>query len=164
VQITRPDEKTVLLSRLDALVSELLRRIPQSADPGDNAAARARLFSLPTHDQSEAELVEDWRHYVEPELARLFLSNVEVIESDLKALHVDNVSGDATLSLAASHLENWIHGLNQARLALSARYEFAEKDLEQSLPLSGDARDLARLQIHLYAMLQELFLRELEGD
>jgi len=164
VHITRPDEKTVLLSRLDALLSELLRRIPQSADPGDNTAARARLFSQPTQDAKEAELIEDWRNYVEPELARLFLSSLEVIEKDLKKLHVDKKSGDATLSIAAGHLDRWVHGLNQARLALSARYEFSEEEMERTLPFTGDPRAFALLQIRFYGILQELFLRELEDD
>ena len=164
MQITRPDEQTVLLSQLDALLSELLRRIPQSADPGDNAAARARLFSLPTHDEEETDLIEDWRQYVEPELARLFLSSLEVIDGDLRKMHVDQMSGDATLSIATGNLESWIHGLNQARLALNARYEFSEDDMESTLPLGGDPRALALLQIRFYGILQELFLRELEGE
>ena len=164
MQITRPDEKTVLLSHLDALLSELLRQVPQSADPGDNAAARARLFSLPTHDKAEGEMLEDWREYVEPELAKLFLSSIEIIQADLKKLRVDQMSGDATLSISAAHLDNWVHGLNQARLALSARHDFTEEDMERSLPISGDPRALALLQIRFYGILQELFLRELEPD
>jgi hypothetical protein len=164
VQITRPDEKTVLLSRLDALLSELLRRVPQSADPGDNAAARERLFSAPTHDRKEKEFLSDWSDYIEPELAKLFLSSLEVIERDLKRLRIDKVTGEATLSLAASHLEAWIHGLNQARLALSARYDFTDEDMDRSLPIGGDPRALALLQVRFYGILQELFLRELEGD
>ena len=164
MQITRPDEKTVLLSRLDALLSELLRRVPQSADPGDSAAARERLFSAPTHDGQEEELLSDWRDYIEPELAKLFLSSLEVIERDLKKLRIDKATGEATLSLAASHLDAWIHGLNQARLALSARYDFTDEDMERSLPLGGDPRALALLQVRFYGILQELFLRELEGD
>lgn len=162
MQISRPDGKTVLLSRLDALLSELLRRIPQSADPGDNAAARARLFSQPTHDQREAELIEDWREYVEPELARIFLSALEVIEKDLGKLVIDHASGEGALSIAVSHLESWIHGLNQARLALTARYDLGEEEMDRSLPLDGDPRALALLQVRFYGIMQELFLRELE--
>ena len=164
MQISRPDSKTVLLSHLDALLSELLRRIPQSADPGDSAAARARLFSLPTHDETEAELVEDWREYVEPELARIFLTSVELIGTDLRKLHVDKKSGEATLAIETDHLESWIHGMNQARLALSSRHEFTEEEMENTLPLTGDPRALALLQIRFYGILQELFLRELEDD
>jgi hypothetical protein len=164
VQITRPDAKTVLLSRLDPLRSELLRRIPKSADPGDNAAARARLFSAPTHDDNESDFADDWREYVEPELARLFVSAREVIEGDLQKLIVNKISGEATLSIAASNLESWIHGLNQARLALTASHDFTEEDMERPLILSSDPRTLALLQIHFYGLLQELFLGILEVD
>jgi hypothetical protein len=163
VQITRPDENTVLLSRLDGLLCELLRRIRQSADPGDSTAARARLFSAPTHDQHDTELIEDWRDYIEPELARLFLSTLEVIERDLETLHPDKRSGESTLTIPFDHLENWIHGLNQARLTLSARYDFTEEEMERSLPFGNAPRDLALLQVRFYGILQELFLRELEG-
>jgi hypothetical protein len=164
VQISRPDENSVLLSHLDALVSELLRRIPASADPTGSESARARLFSLPTQDEAEQELVEDWREYVEPELARLFLSTIEVIKRDLEQLHVDEMTGEAILSISKSDLESWIHGLNQARLALAARHAFTDEELEQKLPLTGDSRALALLQIGFYALLQDLFLRELEDD
>lgn len=164
MQITRPDEKTVRLSQLDALLTELLRRIPDSADPGDSAAARARLFSAPTHDEGEAELVEDWRCYIAPELEKLFQSAVEVIAGDLKKLRVEKMAGEAALSIPADHLESWIHGLNQARLALAAHHDFTEEDMEGGLPLGGDPRSLALLQVRFYGILQELFLRELEGD
>jgi hypothetical protein len=164
VQLTRPDEKSLLLSRLDPLLIDLLRRIAKSADPGDSTAARARLYSAPTHDQREAELIEDWRDYIEPELARLFLSAIGVIETDLQTLRLEKVGGEATLSIPLSHLENWIHGLNQARLALSARHDFSEEEMENILPLSGDPRAVALLQVRFYGILQELFLRELEDD
>lgn len=164
MQITRPDENTVLLSQLDALLAELFRRVPASADPGDNAAARARLFSAPTQDPAEKGLLDDWRDYIEPELASLFLSTREVIANDLHALRIDQKSGEASLSIPVSHLENWIHGLNQARLALAARHNFSDEEMEHSLPIQGDPRTIALLQVRFYGILQELFLRELEGD
>ncbi len=164
MQITRPDDQTVRLSRLDAFLAELLRRIPKSADPGDNAAARTRLFSAPSHDDAETELVEDWREYVAPELRRIFLTTLEVIEGDLPKLQIDKKSGEGTLSIPLSHLESWIHGLNQARLALAASHDFTEEEMERSLPLGADPRALALVQVRFYGVLQELFLRELEGD
>jgi hypothetical protein len=164
VEISRPDEKNVLLSQLDQLLSELLRRIVCGADPSGNEAARNRLFSAPSQDAGEAELIEDWRSYVEPELQRLFQSSLEVIERDVKTLRTDKKSGVATLTIPVGHLEAWIHGLNQARLALAARYAFDENDLDRILPLSGDDRSYALLQVRFYGILQELFLRELEGD
>jgi hypothetical protein len=164
VQLSRPDPQNLRLSRLDGMLVELLRRIPRSADPTDSAAARARLFSAPTQDSKEKELLEDWPRYVEPELEKLFQSALEVIEGDLRSLHIDRADGEAELAIPVAHLENWIHGMNQARLALAARHDFTEEDLERPLISAGDARSLALLQMHFYGMLQELFLRELEGD
>jgi hypothetical protein len=60
------------------------------------------------------------------------------------------------------HLEAWIHALNQARLALSARFGFTERDMEDAIPIEGDQRALALFQVHFYGFLQECFLRQLE--
>lgn len=163
MQFSRPDKSTVLLSHLDPLLADLLRQIPASADPGDNENARARLFSSPTHDLEEIEMLEDWREYVAPELAQLFQSSIEVVAADLQRLHVDPKNGNASLSLTLDRLESWVHGLNQARLALVARHEFAEDEMEKFLPLTGGERPLALLQVRFYGILQELFLRELDG-
>lgn len=164
MQISRPDEHTVLLARLEALPIELLRCLPQGADPGDNAAARARLFSAPTHAPEEAELAEDWQNLVVPELQKLFRSSVEVIAEDLQKLRLDQRTGEAALPIPADHLDQWIHGLNQARLALAARHEFTEHDMEQAWPLGSDPRAFALLQVRFYGVIQELLLRELEDD
>jgi hypothetical protein len=164
VQFSRPDQTTVVLSHLDPLLADLLRRVPPSADPGDSASARARLFSPPSHDDEETDLLEDWQEYVAPELARLFRSSIEVIETDLRRLHVDPKDGNASLSIGFDHLESWVHGLNQARLALVARHDFSEAEMEEFLPLTGGERPLALLHVRFYGILQELFLRELEGN
>jgi hypothetical protein len=163
VEITRPDDKTVRLARLDSLLTELLRGIPKSADPGDNSAARARLFSAPSHDQAEADFVDDWQQYIEPELRRLFQTTLEVIEEDLQKLQFDKSSAQSSMTIPLSHLESWIHGLNQARLALAARHAFSEEEMERALSIDTDPRALALLQVRFYGVLQELFLRELEG-
>lgn len=146
------------------MLCELLRRVPEGADPGDNAAARSRLFSAPSHEPAEGELVEDWRQYVEPELRRLFLTTLEVIEGDLQKLQIDKRNGEGSLVIPLRHLESWVHGLNQARLALAARYDFSEREMERLLPPGSDPRARALLQVRFYGLLQELFLRELEGD
>ena len=164
MQITRPDETTVLLTQIDVLLAELLRRIPESGDPGDNAAARERFFSAPTHDSEDEEMLADWQEYVEPELARLFLSSREIIETDLKGLKVDPLSEEGTLSIPVGNLESWINGLNQARLAISARFEFTEEEMEDLLPLSAEPRAIALLQFHVYANLLHHFLIQLERD
>jgi len=164
VQFSRPDQQTVVLSHLDPLLADLLRSVPASADPGDSKSARARLFSAPSHDQEEADLLEDWQEYVAPELAKIFQSSIEVIEADLRKLHIETKDGNATLSIGFDRLESWVHGLNQARLALVARHDFTEAEMEEFLPFTGGERSLALLQVRFYGILQELFLRELEGN
>jgi hypothetical protein len=151
VRISRPDAKTVCLSELNSLISELLKRVPESADPGDNAAARARIFSPPTEDKREAEMLDDWQDYIEPELAHLFQSNRELIESDLQNLQIDPESGEGSLCFPFSHIDGWLNGLNQARLALSARYDLAEDEMEGIVMPTGDGRAFALLQVYVYA-------------
>lgn len=163
MEISRPNETTVLVARIDPVIAELLRRIGPSADPGNSQRARDRLYSPPTNDPAEAEFADDWQEYVQPELARLFQSAIEVIEGDLKKMHADPVTGEATLSIPSDHLEPWIHGLNQARLVLTERHKLQDEDFDiENLP-AGDPRAFLLLQLRIYAQLQWLFLRYLEG-
>lgn len=163
MEISRPNETTVLVARIDPVIAELLRRIAPSADPGDDERARDRLYSPPTNDLAEETFAEDWQEYVEPELARLFQSAIEVIEGDLKKMHSDPVTGEATVSIPSEHLEAWIHGLNQARLVLTERHKLQEEDLDFESMHAGDPRAFLALQLRIYAQLQWLFLRYLEG-
>jgi hypothetical protein len=159
VEISRPNETTILLARIDPVIAELMRRIVASADPEDNEKARARIFSAPTEDPKEDDFKEDWQEFVEPELAKLFQSAIETIDGDLKKMHVDTKTGESTLPIPSDHLESWIHGLNQARLVLSEKHKLHEEDFETEPMPPGDPRALLLLQMHLYAQLQLLFLR-----
>ena len=163
MEVSRLNETTILLARVDPVLAELLRRITSSADPGDSEAARARLFSAPTEDPEEDGFSEDWQEYVQPELAKLFQSSLEIINGDLKKLRSDPMTGEGSLAIPSDHLESWIHGLNQARLVLTERYQLYEDDLERHPPLASDPRSVMLLQLHVYAHLQELFLRLAEG-
>jgi hypothetical protein len=163
VEITRPDEKTILLTAINPVVTELLRRITPSADPTGSEAAKSRIFSPPTQDLEERPFTADWREYIEPELAKLFQSALQVIEGDLRKLRMDAKTGEATMTIASDHLESWIHGLNQARLVLSERHKLHEEDPDRPPLLAADPRSFILLQMHVYADLQFLFLRMLEG-
>ena len=105
-----------------------------------------------------------WRNYVEPGLRELFQSSLEIIANDLADFPGALPEEDYTLSLPLTHLEPWVHGLNQARLALAARYSFTEEEMEGRMPLDGDTRAFALFQVHFYGFLQECFLRELGDD
>jgi Domain of unknown function (DUF2017) len=161
VRIRRLDEQTVVISGLDAFCCELLHQITVSAQ-SDNAAARARLFSSPTRAR-EPELESDWRKYVHPELQQIFQSAREIVESDLKDFPVDPAADFHTLPIPVSHLEAWIHSLNQARLALAASFEFREEEMEREIATDGDTRALALFQTHFYGFLMEYFLREVDA-
>ena len=163
MEISHLDETTILLAGIDPMLADFLRRIPASADPGDNEAARARIFSKPTHDPQEDRLAEDWQEFIEPELAKLFQSALEIIEGDLKKLRSDTGTGQAAVAIPSDHLETWVHGLNQARLVLTERHQLQEKDLERPPATASDPRSMLLLQLHFYAELQFLFLRLLEG-
>ncbi|HEY3902008.1 MAG TPA: hypothetical protein VGM54_25570 [Chthoniobacter sp.] len=163
MEITRTEEQAILLTQIDPVVAELLRRVPGSADPSGSDAAKRRIFSKPTDDIEEEEFTNDWQEYVEPELAKLFQSAVEVVGGDLKKLRVDAISGEGTLTIANDHLEAWIHSLNQARLVLTERHKLLEEDLERTPPLAADPRSFLFTQLRFYADLQGVFLHVLEG-
>ena len=71
-------------------------------------------------------------------------------------------TGDNALRIPVKNLEAWIHTLNQARLAIAARYDFSERDMDKRMSLDGGARSLALFQIHFYGVLQECFLQQLD--
>jgi hypothetical protein len=164
VEISRPDENSILLSRIDPVLADLLRRISKNADPTGNEAATNRIFSTPSIDPEEEEFVEDWREYVEPGLAKLFQSALQVIDDDLKKMHANAKTGEASVSIPRDHFENWIHGLNQARLVLSERHGFGEKEMGRSLPLATDGRSFALLQLRFYDSLLDFFVREIDAN
>jgi hypothetical protein len=176
MKIVLLDNQTIAIGPIDLFCCELIRQIKISAEPGEDAAARERLFPGPTASGDD-EAAEDWREYVHPELERLFASHLDIIERDLDGFPGDSmpvnikqeegegfVSDEHVLRIPLTHLDAWIHGLNQARLAIAARHDFTEKDMDGDIPLEGDGRALALFQIHFYGILQECFLRILGSE
>lgn len=160
MQITRFDSRTVALTQINAVCCELLRQIVSSADPGENGPARARIFPTPTAGR-EPEADRDWHEYVEPDLRRLFQDALDVVQEDVKRLAPEGRRKGHGLRIPVKNLEAWIHALNQARLAIAARNDFQEREMDGSVPTEGDALALALFQVHFYGFLQECFLREL---
>lgn len=160
MDIHRIDEQTVAIEDLDIFLCELLHQIPDCADPGDSEKARMRLYSSPTHG-AEPRFDEEWKEFVEPELHDLFRSALDVVREDLADSPLGRPDKQHKVIIPVAHLESWIHALNQARLALGARYDVTDEDMDD-IPTGGDERALAIFQIHFYGYLQERFLRELE--
>ncbi len=161
MRIRRIDEQSVAISGLDVFCCELLHQIAVSAESND-PKVRARLFTSPTRGD-EAELQRDWEKYVHPDLRRIFQSAVEVVKSDLRDFPPDAPADFHTLTLPVSHLDAWIHALNQARLSLTATHDFGEAEMERPIATDGDTRALALFQTHFYGFLLECFLREVDS-
>jgi hypothetical protein len=151
------------ISEIDPFLAELLRQIPASTKTESVPAAEQRLFSAPAVP-NEKELCAEWKIYVEPELRRLFQSATETVESDLRQLgDNDKPFANCTLRIAHEHSDAWLNALNQARLAIAAKYDFTEAELcdHYRSPI-GSRRDLSLFQVNFYGFLQEFLLRELE--
>jgi hypothetical protein len=146
---------------LDPFLAELLRQIPQSVQTKDSPAAEQRLYSAPARP-AEKELCAEWKQYVEPELRRFFQSATDTVREDLAQLHCTKKPfANCSLTIPLDHADAWLNALNQARLAISATYNFTENELSDHYrsPL-GSRRDLSLFQVNFYGFLQEFILRE----
>lgn len=164
MKVTRIDEQTIAIGPLDLFSTELLHQIHLCANPDDSPEARARLYPAPSAGR-DPEFDAEWREFVESDLADMFATSIEVIQRDIADFPPARPAADHhTLHLPIKNLEAWIHGLNQARLALAARYGLTEKEMDGPLPEEGDMKALALFQVHFYGWLQECFLRVLRED
>ena len=154
---------TLEISEIDPFLAELLRQIPVSANPEAVPAAEQRLYSAPA-GPNEKELCAEWKVYVEPELRRLFRSATETVASDLEQLAEQGKPfANGNLRIPLEHSDAWLNALNQARLAIAAKYDFSEAELcDYYRSPIGSRRDLSLFQVNFYGFLQEFILREME--
>ncbi|MEO8044165.1 MAG: DUF2017 family protein [Spartobacteria bacterium] len=153
------------ISEIDPFLAELLRQIPVSTHPDSVPAAEQRLYSPPA-EPNDKEFCAEWKIYVEPELRRIFQTATETVESDLQQLaENEKPFANSTLRIPHEHSEAWLNALNQARLALAAKFDFTESELcdHYRSPI-GSRRDLSLFQVNFYGFLQEFILREMECD
>ncbi len=154
---------TLEISEIDPFLAELLRQVPASTQSEAVPAVEKRLFSAPAAP-SEKEFCEDWKIYVEPDLRRLFQTATETVESDLRQLsEKEKTFANCALRIPLANAEAWLNALNQARVALAAKYDFTEAELSDHYrsPI-GSRRDLSLFQVNFYGFLQEFILREME--
>lgn len=146
---------------IDPFLAELLRQIPESANPEQNEAARRRLFSAPAAE-AEKEICREWKLYVEPELRRLFESATETVANDLQQLNGKRKPfANCTLRIPLAHAEAWLNTLNQARLVIASKCNFKDQELcDHYRSPMGSRRDLSLFQVNFYGFLQECILRE----
>ena len=151
------DEESIVLSDVDGFVAELLRGIITHAQSDDPRVQR-RLFSEPTAG-GEPEFDGDWAEYVHPELRDTFGSALEVVHGDIA--HLSKTKWPAAVKIPLRHLDAWLSGLNQARLAISERHRFTEDEMDAEMAGGEDARSLALFHMHFYGLLMECFLQRL---
>jgi hypothetical protein len=166
VHIDRIDPLTIVFRNIDPFLAGLMRQIPEEADPGDDKAARDRLFSKPMEGAGNDEFNEEWKHYVEPDLRHLFESSTETVVEDLKGLKAAGADDEEVYSLPipVNHLEQWLNCLNQARLVIAAKNAFTEEELssEHASAIINSFRAMSLFQIHIYAELQDLLISALQ--
>ena len=148
------------LRGIPPLLASLMRQIPRLFEQ-DWSVAEERLFPSPSHSPHEQTLREDWKAHVEPELHASFLSSRQVVEADLRGFQESE--GNYTLEFPVAHAESWLNALNQARLCLAVQHHLEEAELSQLEPIAiVSEKDLARLQIHFYAALQQWLVEVLD--
>ncbi len=152
------------LAELDPFLAELLRQIPESTSTEDSEAAHDRLFSSPAAPP-DTQLCDEWKLYVEPELRCLFRSATETVSVDLKMLNGGaKPFANCTLRIPLKNADAWLNALNQARLAIAAKYNFTDNELcdHYRSPI-GSRRDLSLFQVNFYGFLQEFILQHMQN-
>src|SRR5205085_11614870 len=123
MEICRQDQ-ALEIRELDPFLAELLRQVPESAQPNDSPAAEERLFSAPEAPE-EKDLCCEWKAYVVPELRRLFRSATETVRQDSQQLQCTGKPFvNCTLRIPLAHTHAWLSPLNQAPVAIAATYHF----------------------------------------
>lgn len=173
------NQPQIVLEEIEPFFLDLLRSLPASSDPGDHPAARARLFSAPMAPGSDGdEFNDDWKDFVEPELAELFQSARDIVIGDLAQLPSPAsqppvgpldpaafVPSPVALEIPHRHAEAWISVLNQARLSIAARRGFGESEIEEGWPRPPfNERDLDLFRLHFFDDMQQILLSELGYD
>jgi len=165
MEVTLSEDGVLIFDHLDPFLAEILRQIPQAADPEGDERALHRLLPTPTHADGEEEFIDDWNEFVRPELKQLFGDAMDDVVEDLSRIEYNEERTIARLTIDPDHAESWLNATNQARVVLCERHRFTEKELESDLALSFESRrDLALVQMNFYAMIQEIVLRWTMGE
>lgn len=161
MRVRHLDEAHLEVSGIGFVESALLWRLAAAADPSGSPAAEQRLASSPSGG-AEPGIDEDWEEHVLPELKVLFSSAVDLVRLDV--VHSWIAPGtDASLRIPVRHVEAWLLALNQARLALAARNNLTETEMEQRPPDDLQPGTVAHLFVDFFGHLQQLLLEATES-
>ncbi len=176
MRMRRERSGSLALTGLEPFFVQLLRHVAEAADPGEEPAANARLFSAPARGEALAEIRDDWAEYVQPELRLLFESARTTVQRDLARMKAELSAPKEDdpelgapqptfrLTIPTKHFDAWLNALNQARLAIGARYNFSEADMSDRprFPLASE-RDYRLFQMDFYGYIQEHILMQMEN-
>ncbi len=157
--------RTLRFSGLDRLLAQIVCTAPEMARNGTTEPrARKRLFPEPSRDQT---INKEWEEFIQPGLESLFLSAADQVASDLAqhAVLEPDDDGVCSFDVPLDHVDAWLACLNTARLSLAALHGFSDQELAGSSPTDVKSlRELALLQIHFYAVLQECLLAQADPE
>jgi len=165
MEVSLGTQGSLVFNRLDPFLTEILRQIPDAANPAGDANALARLSPPPIVGEVDDEFLQDWEDYVKPELQALFSEALSVVSQDLLGLMNQPTNARNRLEIPLEHADAWINALNQARIVLAERHHFTEDELGKCGILCFESRrDLALVQMNFYAMIQEMLIRWISDD
>lgn len=144
---------TVSFDGIGEPLFEMLKQIKGIAECGD-PDVEARFFPDPSDGMECDDLNQDWKAYVQPELQSGFQSARDTVAADLRRATIKE-DGSCSFGIPAQHIDQWLSALNQARLALCELHQFTEKEMSAKVDNPDDPRELALIQMNVYATLQE---------
>ena len=103
----------------------------------------------------DAEVAEDWREFVLPDLRDEFDGGLRRVTKAIEHAFAACHGGAGALVIPRDAAHDWYGVINRARLALEARYRFAGEIPGPHMPPDVHA---ARLRDRLYCALQSLIL------
>ena len=160
LRVERLDEKHIRISGLTAMLTVMLRELPEILELRDSPDAHTRLFPDPT--AGDEKINKEWQQMVTPELRHLFVSADEIVTRDLTALVIDEREPELhEVTFPVEHVNAWMSALNQTRLILAEVHKINEEDMDRQDFDPQNPKHLAALRIHLLGYLLHLFV-ELE--
>ncbi|MCU0780056.1 MAG: hypothetical protein MUF04_03015 [Akkermansiaceae bacterium] len=101
-----------------------------------------------------AEVCEDWRELVLPELRERFGSERRVVETALAAGRRAGFATPHSLTIPRRDFSAWYALFNHARLALEARWNFGPNPQERAGGQGAEEFNAALLRAQLYQVIQ----------
>lgn len=161
LDLSNPD--VLRLRKVPDFFAAMLKELPSlAAGESYSPEAECRLFPAPCNAEEHPEIDADWKAFVQPELHEFFRSARDVVEADLRGMRQSK--NGARIDIPMRHADSWLNALNQARLSLAAAYNLTEKELSaEPESLGTDSRAQALARVNLFALLQEVLIRAMEG-